>query len=67
MTLIVEPAALSSYARQVDRAAEDLASIKSYLAQYATAAGAGGELYNETSMQSTGRDPHQVLCGGDQM
>ncbi|QGN46424.1 hypothetical protein GKC29_06005 [Micromonospora sp. WMMC415] len=45
MTLVVEPAALAGFARQVDRAAEDVGEIRGYFHRYAEA-GTGGEVYN---------------------
>lgn len=45
MTLVVDPWALVSYARQVGRAAEDVDLIKSYFDSYAVA-GTGGELFS---------------------
>lgn len=43
MSLAVEPSALTSYARQLDRATDDAAAIKCYLGKYAED-GTGGEL-----------------------
>ena len=45
MTLVVESQGLHAYARQLDRAREDVAAIRGYLGRYAEA-GTGGEVYN---------------------
>ncbi|MCM0675144.1 hypothetical protein NCC78_10640 [Micromonospora phytophila] len=45
MTLVVEPAALAGFARQVHRAAGDVGEIRDYFHRYAEA-GTGGEAYN---------------------
>lgn len=45
MTLVVEPTALSGFARQVDRATGDAVEIRSYFHRYADA-GTGGEIFS---------------------
>lgn len=45
MTLVVEPTALTGFARQVDRAGIDVAEIRNYFHRYADA-GTGGEAFS---------------------
>jgi hypothetical protein len=56
MTLTVEPAALTGYARQLGRAAEDAVRIRSYVDGHAEA-GTGGELF------AIAREGHQHAVG----